>query len=143
MTETDPTGRAPTDLGAKLDAGKPIAGELILAFPRALADVIDVSTAGARKYSRQGFLSVPNAQVRYLDAAMRHLLAYGMGQERDADTGCKHLAQACWNLLAILEIDQRTAGAQSEPADVSPQHETGGDSGAGKPAVHLTREVKG
>lgn len=136
--EQDPNGLAPSASGAKLDQGKPIAGELILGFPRALTEVIRVATFGAVKYSRHGFLSVPDASTRYLDASLRHLLAYGRGEIQDPDSGCLHLAQAAWNLLAIIEIDQRAAEGLARPADASPQHEAGGNPVAGKPAAHLT-----
>jgi hypothetical protein len=67
--------------------------------------VARVSTIGAKKYSPGGWRTVPDGRQRYMDAAMRHLLALGRGEETDVDTGCLHLAQAAWNLLASLELE--------------------------------------
>lgn len=105
--EADPNGLAPSDPGAKLDQGKQIAGEIILAFPRAISALIEIATFGAAKYSRQGFLAVPDAERRYLDALMRHLLKYGKGEALDPDSGLHHLHHALWNMAAIVEIHER------------------------------------
>ena len=75
----------------------------------ALAEVANVSTIGARKYSPNGWKAVADGETRYMNAAMRHLLALGSGETRDKDTGCLHLAQATWNLLASLELELRRA----------------------------------
>lgn len=102
--EHDPTGRDPHAPGAKLDAGKLRAWLMAAGFSRALEEVAKVTTAGAAKYTPNGWRSVPDAEARYLDAGMRHLLAYGRGERIDSDTGCLHLAQAAWNLLAVLDL---------------------------------------
>lgn len=93
--------------GAKDDKGKPIAGELVLGFPRALEALVAVATYGANKYSRGGYLHVNNFDVRYLDAAMRHLLSYGRGDKTDKESGLPHLAHCLWNIAAILEMETR------------------------------------
>lgn len=103
--EADPTGRAPGDPGAKLDAGKPLAA-LLMDFSQALRQVVDIGTYGAQKYSRGGWQHVPDAEQRYLDAAWRHMLAAGP-EGADRDTGFDHLAHAAWNLLAVLELRGR------------------------------------
>ena len=105
-----------TDLhapGAKDDKTKPMAGELIIGFPHALSQLIEVATYGAYKYTRGGYLHVSNAKVRYLDAAMRHLLAYGTGQMNDRESGLPHLAHVLWNIAAIIEIGARNEKAAS------------------------------
>ncbi len=107
MTETDPHGIPAHKPGSKLDNGKQIAGEIIIAFPRAMRELIKVSTYGATKYSRHGFLKVKNAELRYMDAAMRHLLAMGCGEDKDSESGLSHLTHAFWNLGAIIEIKER------------------------------------
>lgn len=93
--------------GAKDDKAKPIAGELVLGFPRALEALVAVATYGANKYSRGGYLHVNNFDVRYLDAAMRHLLSYGRGDKTDKESGLPHLAHCLWNIAAILEMETR------------------------------------
>lgn len=107
MMEHDPHGTDPHAPGAKLDAGKPRAWLMASGFSRALAEVAGVTTKGVEKYTPRGWESVPDGSERYMDAAFRHLLALGRGEERDADTGCLHKAQAAWNLLASLELDAR------------------------------------
>lgn len=99
--------------GAKDDKTKPMAGELIIGFPHALSQFIEVATYGAYKYTRGGYLHVSNAKVRYLDAAMRHLLAYGTGQMNDRESGLPHLAHVLWNIAAIIEIGARNEKAAS------------------------------
>lgn len=104
--EFDPTGRGASESGAKLDAGKQFAG-VLLDFAHALSAVADVGTMGANKYSRGGWMSVPNGQQRYMDAALRHMLKHGKGETHDPESGLTHLAHATWNLLAIAELQER------------------------------------
>jgi len=102
MYESDPHGIKPHDPGSKFDAGKTLAG-VLGDFGLALMAVADVGTFGAKKYSRGGWQSVPDGFQRYIDAMWRHLL-----KERyepvDQDSGLPHIAHACWNLLAVLEL---------------------------------------
>lgn len=105
--ESDPNGIDQHAPGAKLDEGKQLAGEIILGFPRAMEALVEVATFGAKKYSRHGFLSVDNAETRYLDAAMRHLLKYGQGEALDPDSDLPHLSHALWNIAAMVEIGAR------------------------------------
>lgn len=104
--EQDPTGRKPSDPGAKLDKGKPLAA-VLMDFSHALQQVVAVGTYGANKYSRGGWVSVPDGEQRYLDAAWRHLLA-AKPEGSDPDTHLDHLAHAAWNLLAVLELRHKS-----------------------------------
>ena len=88
--------------GAKLDNGKPLAG-VLLEFSRALEAVVAVGTFGANKYSRSGWMSVPDGERRYADALVRHLLA-AQREVDDPDSGLPHLAHLAWNCLAVLEL---------------------------------------
>ena len=63
--EADPTGRNPHEPGAKVDAGKDEYDMVLFSFPNALAKVDRVGKFGARKYTKGGFLEVPNGQRRY------------------------------------------------------------------------------
>lgn len=101
-TEYDPNGLRPSDPGAKLDAGKVMAG-VLADFPRALKEVAAVGTFGAKKYSRGGWQSVPNGVERYTDAFWRHLLEEGIDPV-DTDSGLLHAAHVAWNALARLEL---------------------------------------
>ena len=100
--ETDPTGRTAHDMGAKMDEGKTCAGAL-QGFSNALLAVAEVSTHGINKYKRDSWQEVPDGITRYNDAKWRHLLQEG----DDADSGISHMAHACWNMLAELELRTR------------------------------------
>lgn len=102
--ETDPTGRAPNEPGAKLDAGKVRVGLVVGGFARALHEVSRVGTYGARKYTDNGWKSVPDGASRYTDAMYRHLFAEACGEKSDPDTGILHAAHAAWNALARLDL---------------------------------------
>lgn len=98
--------------GAKLDKGKPDAS-LLQQFSRALLEVARVGTYGAEKYSRGGWVSVPEGRQRYTAAMLRHLLAEEVEGVFDTDDALaeygyveeiRHAAQVAWNALARLEL---------------------------------------
>ncbi|WWO62230.1 hypothetical protein [Vibrio phage vB_VcM_SY] len=103
-TEQDPNGIDQHDSGAKLDAGKPMAGRLLGMFGNALMSVAEVGTFGAKKYTEGGWQHVEDGFKRYDDAGMRHFLKRGMGEEFDVDSELPHLAHEAWNALAKLEL---------------------------------------
>lgn len=105
--EYDPTGKKPSDPGAKLDAGKNQVWMMLESFALALEQVAWVSTHGAEKYSRMGWVQVPDAKNRYLDAMGRHLLKIAQGQDIDEKSGLNHFAHVAWNVLAVLELELR------------------------------------
>jgi hypothetical protein len=109
MSEKDPNGIDPHTSGAKLDDAKPLPWLMISGFANALAEVAEVTTKGAIKYTPNGWKDVPNGEQRYMEAFGRHMLALGKGEIRDKDTGCLHKAQCVWNLLASLELEIRAA----------------------------------
>jgi len=98
----DPNGINPHEPGAKLDAGKPLAG-ILMDFSLALRAVVDVGTFGARKYSRGGWQHVEDGITRYTDALWRHLLDEGC-EQYDRESGLLHAAHLAWNALARLEL---------------------------------------
>lgn len=108
--ESDPTGKDPHQPGAKLDAGKVEMGLILNGMPRALLQVARVATYGANKYTRDGWLTVPEGPRRYTDAMYRHLNAEARGELHDADTQLEHAAHAAWNALARLELLLRGQG---------------------------------
>lgn len=116
-TEHDPTGRAPSEPGAKLDADKNRIGLMVAGFAGALEAVATVTTFGAKKYSAGGWRSVPDGIDRYTDALYRHLMAHARGELTDPDSGLPHMAQAAWNALAVLQlqIDHQALGAGRVP----------------------------
>jgi hypothetical protein len=102
IDEYYPAGIPAHQPGAKLDAGKPMAG-LLGDFGNALLAVAEVSTFGARKYSKGGWLQVADGQARYSDALWRHLLKEA-SEPTDQESGLAHAAHAAWNALARLEL---------------------------------------
>ena len=104
--DSDPDRTGAHEPGAKLDAGKPMAGLFAQDFPRALKKIIEVVTFGAIKYTPSGWLRVPDAERRYKDALHRHLLEMEI-EELDPDSSLPHLAHAAWNVLALLELKLR------------------------------------
>ena len=101
--------------GQKFDEGKlPLFTVLFKQFPKALTEVSRCSASGHNKYPNDvdymNFIRVditenPN---RYLDAALRHLMASDLGSLKKDESmeqygGAIHLAQVAWNILAHLE----------------------------------------
>ena len=107
MKESDPTGRHAHESGAKLDDGKNRLGLVLGGFALALQEVGKVGTYGAKKYSDNGWMSVPDGQRRFLDAMLRHWAQEASGEQFDEDTKLTHLAHMAWNSLAVLELELR------------------------------------
>lgn len=112
--ETDPNGISANTPGAKLDAGKPRLSLVLGGFPRALVEVAKVGTYGAKKYTDNGWQSVPGGFERYTDAMQRHQLAEWRGEKFDRDTLLDHAAHLAWNALARLELMLRAEEAEME-----------------------------
>lgn len=75
-----------------------------------LEDIARVYTEGAKKYGDNNWQNLENGMERYYAASQRHLLAYMTGTKIDPETGCYHLAQSIWNLLAMLWLDKHGKG---------------------------------
>lgn len=69
----------------------------------AVEEVVQVLMHGEQKYGRDNWKHVPDAKRRYFNAAIRHLLAYRGGEERDSESGRTHLAHAVCCLLFLME----------------------------------------
>lgn len=87
--------------GTKHDAGKPIIGAIP---PNAELAVGRVLAFGATKYARDNWRLVEDAQIRYMDAALRHLNAVRRGESQDSESGEHHLAHAACCVLFMLEL---------------------------------------
>lgn len=75
-----------------------------------IADLVDVYTAGAKKYAPNNWQKLADGYNRYKAAMFRHLLAYEKGERIDPDTKCMHLAQVAWNAIAMLWMDKNGKG---------------------------------
>lgn len=89
--------------GMKYDKHKPNLSLVFGGFPRALLDVGEIGTFGARKYTPDGWKYVENLQERYSSALLRHMFSILNHDEFDKETGRHHLAHVAWNALALLE----------------------------------------
>ena len=70
-------------------------------------DIVRVYTAGAKKYGPDQWQNLPDGMRRYKAALLRHLVEFDKGNEIDEETGCRHLAQVCWNAIAMLHISKQ------------------------------------
>lgn len=104
--EKDPNGKNQHESGAKLDDGKNRLGLCFAGFAFALRAVGLITTYGAKKYTPNGWKTVPDAEARYMDALLRHLLQHLSGERMDTESGHSHLAHAAWNVLALLEFSE-------------------------------------
>lgn len=91
--------------GRKLDGGKVIMGAIP---PDAELAVARVLTFGAEKYARDNWRKVPDMDVRYMDAALRHLNAYRRGEPADHESGESHLAHAACCIMFLLQIEEES-----------------------------------
>ncbi len=79
---------------------------ILFDHPKALAEVSRVLHFGAEKYSRKNWRNIPeNERERYLDAPLRHIAAYCLGEKTDAGSKLHHLAHAICSLLFTLELE--------------------------------------
>lgn len=91
-----------TSPGRKDDAAKPRPSLLPL---RALQEMLLVLEHGAVKYGDHNWRRVEGGRQRYLDAALRHALAYAGGERLDPESGRSHLAHAAVSLMFVLELE--------------------------------------
>ncbi len=108
--QSDPNGKDLHSPGAKADAGKAEYDMALFSFPNAIAAVDRIGKFGAKKYTKGGFLDVPNGQARYLNAEIRHAAQHEGGETHDPESKELHLAHKAWNALAHLELYLRGKG---------------------------------
>lgn len=85
-----------TTEGKKLDAGK---RRFTLLPWSVVGEVVDVLEFGARKYAVDNWKKVPDAETRYVNAALRHVTAVIEGEKFDPESGLPHLAHAICSLM--------------------------------------------
>ena len=79
-----------------------------------IENIVEVYTAGAKKYGPNQWENLPNGYQRYKAAMLRHLVEYEKGHRIDSGTGCQHLAQVEWNAIALLHYDKHGKGLIKE-----------------------------
>ena len=75
-----------------------------------IEDIVRVYTEGAKKYADNSWQNIPDGFERYRAALLRHMTAYMKGERYDKETGLMHLAQICWNAIALLYYDKHNKG---------------------------------
>ena len=75
----------------------------------AVDEVAEVLRYGANKYAARNW-EKGMAWGRLLGAALRHLCAWACGQERDPESGLRHLAHASCCALMLLSLTLRGVG---------------------------------
>lgn len=108
----DPTGVDQHAPGAKLDGGKLRPALVLGGFASAVDAMVKVGSDGARKYTDNGWKTVPNGKARYEDALLRHLLAHLRGELIDEESGSPHISHCMWNAAAIYELSKGTPNVQ-------------------------------
>lgn len=90
--------------GLKFD-GEKLRWDLLPLGP--LTEVVEVLTKGAQKYAPNNWQKVRGWRWRYYAAAMRHMVAWKLGEKNDPEMGTHHLANAVCCLLFVIELDRR------------------------------------
>jgi hypothetical protein len=98
------SGDANEKVGIKHDQDKP---RFDLIPPRAEEMLARVLTFGANKYAPGNWQHVPDAENRYIAAALRHINAQRIGEHSDPETGLPHLAHAMCCLAFVIELHER------------------------------------
>ena len=83
-----------------------------------IAEMARVLAFGAMKYGANNWKQAPRAEARdiYLNALIRHVLAYAKGNQHCVKDGQYHLAQIAVNAMFLFYFDK--IGKPYEPADV-------------------------
>lgn len=123
---SDPTGKEPA-------ASESVKNDFADKKPRwdllpieELAGVVDVYTAGAKKYGENRWQYLPNGVNRYLGAFFRHLTAYKRGEQFDPEDGCLHLDKCIWNMIAVRHCFLADNGIMPNTSDYSALQQSDG-----------------
>lgn len=93
-----------TEQAKRYNSGKaPLS--FVLDFPHGLKALARVSEQGAIKYERDNWKKGGKPDAEYFDSACRHILDAWNGEWYDPDIGTQHVANAVWNLLALIELN--------------------------------------
>jgi hypothetical protein len=72
---------------------------------KALQGLVKVLTFGAKKYSPEGWRTVPDAKARYTAALLRHLYALNVGEKIDSESGLRHIDHLLCNAAFLAELE--------------------------------------
>ncbi len=108
----------PTDDKAR--KATPIWSGVVMYFPDALAAIAEVSRIGNDQHNPGEPLHWARGKsMDQMNTSLRHQIDHGQGVRYDKD-GARHLAKACWRLLAELQLDieAEQAGQAAQPGVV-------------------------
>ncbi|WP_175869585.1 dATP/dGTP diphosphohydrolase domain-containing protein [Bartonella gabonensis] len=100
-----------TNAAHKYDDSKP---RLDLIPPFALFEIGRVLDFGANKYGANNWRKGMDWS-RFHGAALRHLLAWFGGENKDAESDLSHLAHAVCCLLFLMECEAKQIGCDNRP----------------------------
>lgn len=95
-----------SNVALKADTGKP---PISLIPPVALELEAQAMAYGAKKYGRHNYRNGFDWS-RLTDAALRHILAFNRGEDKDSETGISHLAHARASLAMLIWHIENGAG---------------------------------
>lgn len=90
----------------KFDGNKP---RMELLPPEALEEIALVLNFGASKYQEHNWRK-GMAYSRLLGAALRHIVAYIGGEDKDPESGLSHLAHAGCCIMFLLTYEKKNLG---------------------------------
>lgn len=108
--------RPPPPVFIKHDANKP---RFDLIPPEVELEVARVFAYGAAKYSPDNF-RLGTEWLRYLAAARRHMGAWHLGEDIDAESGMPHLAHAIASLSMLFTLQLTGSGTDNRPKKKEP-----------------------
>lgn len=94
-------------LPARKDDSEKLRTDLLPSAP--LLAIAGVLTFGAKKYADHNWRGGFKAS-RLIGAALRHILAYNDGEDKDPESGLSHLAHAGCCLMFLLEQEAKGTG---------------------------------
>ena len=84
----------------------------------ALEEVARVYGHGAKKYADDNWLR-GYAWRLSAGALLRHVARWMVGEDRDPETGCHHLAHAAWHCLTLMTFEMRSLGTDDRAAPLA------------------------
>lgn len=112
--------------GAKCDYSKNRLDLVLGGFSLALQEVGKVGTFGAKKYTDNGWMHVPDGINRYKSALLRHYFEDAAGHKTDDEIEFNnkklhHMAAVAWNALAALDLMLRKEETQHAQLEMDKQ----------------------
>lgn len=105
--------------GRKDDSGK-CRWSLLLTAAIGLEGVIKVLEFGAKKYKEDSWKTVPDGELRYREALLRHQIAVVNGEEIDAESGLPHEYHIACNAIFIAWYVAKRRSGQPKTKDAEP-----------------------